>query len=46
MSDTELTAIHALHHHASILFPHPLYNQTRYDEYPLRHLSHAGNKTK
>jgi hypothetical protein len=46
MSDAELTAIHALHHRASIIFPHPLCDQTRYDECPLRHLFHDGNKTK
>jgi hypothetical protein len=30
----------------SIIFPHPLCDQTRYDECPLRHLFHDGNKTK
>ncbi len=46
MSDAELRAIHALHDHASILFPHSLFDHTRYDQDALRHLSHTGNKTK
>jgi GTP1/Obg family GTP-binding protein len=46
MNDVERRAIHALHHCASIVFPHPLSDQTRYDECLLRHLFRAGNKTK